>query len=324
MGSVLHPNAKTTPRIRKEIQESTESALLLAKRYSVNVKTIYRWRRANSTQDSKSGPKTVRSSLTEQEQQIICEVRRVSRLSLDDLYISMKPSIKALTRSNLHRLLCRNNLNVLPKEEVKPREKKKFKDYDIGFLHIDITEVVIASKKKLYIFVSIDRKSKYVYIEIHDNKRVETAVKFLRNTIKDVPFKVDKILTDNGSQFTYKLLAEHLRPKKKHPFDEVCESENIEHRLTQFRHPWTNGQVEVFNRVLKDHTTKEYYYEKAEEIKRHVMSFLLLYNFERPLRRLNYVSPVDYLCARYRKSPELFCENPYHKIWGLNTYRYAL
>ncbi len=40
MGSILHANAKTTPRIRKEIQDSNETLKALAKRFSLNVKTI--------------------------------------------------------------------------------------------------------------------------------------------------------------------------------------------------------------------------------------------------------------------------------------------
>ncbi|ETZ07128.1 integrase core domain protein [Holospora obtusa F1] len=62
---------------------------------------------------------------------------------------------------------------------------------------------------------------------------------FLRNIIEHYPFKITKIFTDNGSQFTYALLAEHLRPKL-HPFNAICKAHKIEHKLTQFRHPWTN------------------------------------------------------------------------------------
>ncbi|WP_156918960.1 hypothetical protein [Holospora obtusa] len=63
---------------------------------------------------------------------------------------------------------------------------------------------------------------------------------FFRNLIELYPFKITKILTDNGAQFTYALLAEHFRPKNKtHPFDVICKACKIEHRLTHFRHPLT-------------------------------------------------------------------------------------
>ncbi len=38
MGSILHANAKTTPRIRTEIQNATASIAVLAKYYKLNPK----------------------------------------------------------------------------------------------------------------------------------------------------------------------------------------------------------------------------------------------------------------------------------------------
>ena len=76
-------------------------------------------------------------------------------------------------------------------------------------------------------FVAIDRATKYIYAEIFDGMTMENSVSFLNNLIKNCPFKIEKILTDNGPQFTYALLAEHLRPKRIHPFDRICNDNNI-------------------------------------------------------------------------------------------------
>ncbi|WP_052564142.1 DDE-type integrase/transposase/recombinase [Holospora obtusa] len=84
---------------------------------------------------------------------------------------------------------------------------------------------------------------------------VNESSAFLKNLIAHCPFKITKILTDNGAQFTYKPLAQHLRTKNKtHPFDVMCKKHKIEHRFTKFKHPWTNAQVEVINRILKHYT----------------------------------------------------------------------
>lgn len=86
-------------------------------------------------------------------------------------------------------------------------------------MHVDITEVR-AEEGKCYLFVAIDRATKYVNIELHSSMTVDISTVFLKNLIDNCPFKINKILTDNGSQFTYALLAEHLRPKNKlHLFD---------------------------------------------------------------------------------------------------------
>ncbi len=319
MGNILHANAKTTPRIRKEIQESKESIAKLAIKYNLNPKTIQKWKNATNTEDKKSGAKTIRSSLSPMEQQIICEFRRTTKLALDDCFIALKEKIPALTRSNLHRCLKRNGLSVLPKNEDEQQEKKKFKEYDIGFIHVDITQVIIENKQKLYLFVGIDRASKYVFVELYEEMTVARSVGFLEHLIEDCPFKITKILTDNGSQFTYELLSEHLKPKNKiHPFDNLCKAHNIEHRLTKFKHPWTNGQVEIFNKTIKNATTKTYHYETIEELKRHLMSYLLYYNHQKKLKALKFKSPYAILLEKFDLNPELFKENPYLKLRALN------
>jgi transposase-like protein len=318
MVSILHSNAKTTPKIRKEIRESKESIAKLAVRYNLNPKTVAKWRKSADVADKRSGPKQPKSVLSELEQQVICEFRRVTQLPLDDVFISLRNKIPRLTRSNTHRCLRRNGLNILPKEENTPREKKKFKEYDIGFVHIDITEVRVAGQK-LYLFVGIDRCCKYVFVELHEQMTAEISCQFLKNLVADFPFKINKILTDNGAQFTYELFAEHRRPKNKiHPFDQICLNLGIEHRLTEFRHPWTNGQVEITNKLLKNHTVKKYHYDNKEQLKKHLMSFLLYCNFQRPLKSLKYNSPYDIMLQKYKTNPKLFNQNPCHKLLGLN------
>jgi transposase InsO family protein len=317
MGSIHHANAKTTVRIRKEIQDSEESISTLAAKYNLNPKTIMKWKHAGRACD-KTNPRS--RSLTETEEQMICEFRKKTLLPLDDVYTSLKDAIPRLTRSNLHRCLVRYGLNRLPDGEGEtPKDKKKFKEYPPGFVHVDITEVR-TEEGKLYMFVGVDRATRYVYLEVHSSMTAEVSVSFLKNLYADCPFKITKILTDNGAQFTYALLAEHLRPKDKdHPFDAVCKQLGIEHRLTQFRHPWTNGMVEIRNKLIKNHTTRRYHYTSAEELKTHLMSFLLHYNIKRKLRVLNYNSPYDKILEHYDKCPGEFKENPHHKIMGLNT-----
>jgi len=319
MVSILHANAKTTPKIREEIRDSKESIAALAERFSLNPKTVSKWRHAGRTVDNRSGPKQPKSALSMVEQQAICQFRRITKLPLDDCYIALKNTIPALSRSNLNRCLKRNGLNRLPVEIEEKTPTKKFKEYTVGFVHIDITEMRL-DKQKWYLFVAIDRCSKYVYVELHMRMRAAESVEFLHNLIADCPFKITKILTDNGAQFTYALLAEHLKPKDKtHPFDAVCAEKYIEHRLTKFKHPWTNGQVEITNKMLKNNTVKRYHYDTGEQLKHHLMTFVLYYNHQKKLKSLKFVSPYDKLIEIYATNQELFNINPCHKIVGLNT-----
>jgi transposase InsO family protein len=162
----------------------------------------------------------------------------------------------------------------------------------MGCVHVDITELRTGQGKH-YLFVAVDKSTKYVYAGPHDRMTTAHALTFLRHPNQYCAFKITHILADNGAQFTYNLLAKHLRPKHaEHPFDAVCQQLGIGHRTTQFRHPWTNGQVEITNKTIKQATTKQFHYTNASELKTHLMTFLLYYNHQRPLKALSFKNPL--------------------------------
>ncbi len=115
-------------------------------------------------------------------------------MPLDDCLYSLQNSIPNLTRSNLYRLFKRNGIEKLPDiEGNKSSKKKKFKIYPIGYFHIDIAEVR-TEEGKLYMFVAIDRTSKFAYVELHEKYGKLEAADSLRNLIKAVPYHIHIIL----------------------------------------------------------------------------------------------------------------------------------
>ena len=75
MGQILHKCAKTTERIRVEIQQSKESIQKIAKRYNVNPKTVIKWRSRDSVSDMKMGTKSINTVLTETEEAMALSLR---------------------------------------------------------------------------------------------------------------------------------------------------------------------------------------------------------------------------------------------------------
>jgi len=110
-----------------------------------------------------------------------------------------------------------------------------------------------AAEGKLYLFVAIDRTSKFAFVELHQKAGKMAAAAFLRNLIAAVPYKLHTVLTDNGIQFTNH--ERHVYAFE-HIFDRACREHQIEHRLTKIKHPWTNGQVERMNRTIKEATVQ--------------------------------------------------------------------
>ena len=81
----------------------------------------------------------------------------------------------------------------------KPK-RQKFKRYPIGYFHIDIAELR-TNEGKLYLFVAIDRTSKFAVAKLVDKANRKTAWEFLEAVLEAVPYKIHTILTDNGIQF---------------------------------------------------------------------------------------------------------------------------
>jgi transposase InsO family protein len=62
---------------------------------------------------------------------------------------------------------------------------------------------------------------------------------------KVCPVKIEKILTDNGTQFTNRFTSKEKQPTGHHAFDQECAQQGIEHRLIPPRHPQTSGMGSV-------------------------------------------------------------------------------
>ena len=174
---------------------------------------------------------------------------------------------------------------------------------------------------KLYLFVAIDRTSKFAYVELHDKSDREISTAFVHNLIKVVPYKIHTILTDNNSQFCYppryrnKPTAQWIT----HMFDLGCDKYGIEHRLTKPKHPWTDGQVERMNRTIKEASVKRYHYISHGQLKNHMHDFLMAYNFARRLKALRGLTPYEYICKLWTKEPERFNVDPFQHTVGLNS-----
>src|SRR6202046_2494539 len=255
MGQVLHGSATTTEAVRRAIQHSQESLRALAKRYGVNPKTIAKRKSRKSVSDLLTGPKEPRSTvLPAEEEAVVVAFRRHTLLPLDDCLYALQPTVPHLTRSALHRCLQGHGISRLPQVEGVSRAKRKFKAYPIGDFHIALAEVRTA-QGKLYLIVAIDRTSKFAFVELQEKVARRTARDFLRHLIAAVPYRVHTVLTDNGTHFTTPGNASSAAPDIKaaleagelvwaHAFEYACAQNDIDHRLTKPKHPWTNGQVE--------------------------------------------------------------------------------
>ena len=160
MAGSLHGSARTTPRVRAELQASKETTSSLAQRYGLSRTTVTKWRACSTTSDAPMGPTLPRSIvLTLAEEAMVVESRRRTLLPLDDVLGCLRGSIPKLTRSSLHPCLERHGISHLPVSLDQGSKRGKFSETTIGYVHIDISEPRLA-QGKLNMSLAIDRVSK--------------------------------------------------------------------------------------------------------------------------------------------------------------------
>jgi len=315
MVQVLHNSARTTEAVRRAIQNSQASIRSLARQYGINPKTVAKWKKRTDVQDTPMGPKQAHSTvLSTEEEALIVAFRKHTLLPLDDCLYVLQETIPHLTRSALHRCLQRHGISRLP-EVAEKAKKSRFKVYPIGYFHLDIAEVQTEAGK-LYLFVAIDRTSKFAFAELHERATRPIAVEFLRHLLATVPYKIHTILTDNGIQFANRTTDRYAFSLL---FDRICAKHGIEHRLTKPNHPWTNGQVERMNRTLKEATVYRYFYDTHQQLREHLATFLMAYNFAKRLKTLQGLTPYESICQQWQQHPERFLFEPSHLTLGLDT-----
>src|SRR5689334_1982911 len=238
----IHPNARTTPAVRAEIARSSEPTGALARRSGVSTETVRKWRQRGPAEgrDRSSRPHQLPWKASEEERAVVCALRRATGFPLDDLTFVVRHFLPHLDRDHVYRILKAAGLSRRPAPTAPERIVAKFKEYELGFVHVDVKHrpklrTQDGELRKRYLFVAIDRRSRSVYLAVKDDATEASARSFLEEALAAFPFRVTHVLTDRGSCFT----AEG--------FEKLCRKLGVEHRKTRPYTPRTNGMAERFN-----------------------------------------------------------------------------
>ena len=318
----LHKNARTTPAVRAEIAASNEPANVLALRFGITEQTVYKWKKRDVFADRSHTAHHLQTVLTPAQETVVLHLRRTLLLPLDDLLAVTREFIcPHVSRSGLDRCLRRHgagNLNALKPQEPAVAHKA-FKSYEPGYVHMDVKYLpqMQDESSRRYLFVAIDRATRWVFMHIYADQSEDSSVDFLNRLERAAPMKIVKLLTDNGSQFTDRFTSKKREPSGQHKFDVRCRALNIEHRLCPPRHPQTNGMVERFNARISE-VVNQTRFESAADLEATLNQYVKTYNHLIPQRALKHISPVQALKDWQAKKPELFKKRVYNQT-GLDT-----
>lgn len=166
----------------------------------------------------------------------------------------------------------------------KPKELKI--DRPGSVVSLDTVEIRWFGWERRYVVTLIDIYTRYSHAVVTTSHTAKTSMSILKDFQSKFPYKIQSILTDNGSEFM-KEFSEYLRNDK------------ITHYHTYPNSPKMNAHCERFNRTIREWVLNmnRYNLSNLEEANKKVRTFLIFYNTKRVHYAFkNKLTPLQKLC----------------------------
>lgn len=276
-----------------------ENISLTARRFGVHRRLLRNWRDRlkrmgpRGLEDLSKRPRRVRRPTTSPETTLaIVALRKIHPAwSKHKIVVLLKKNGVIVSASTVGRVLKRRGLIDVKKSMRRkraalhprmrfPRGMKISSPGDM--VQMDTKHVMLPGGKRHYQFTAIDVLTKRRILELYPSESSKNGKAFLMLCLKQFPFPVKAVQTDNGSPFLKK-------------FMEACEEIVLPHYLTHPRTPKENTYVEISHGCDK----REFYAQGNIFINFNVMKAKLkqwekVWNEVRPHQALNYLTPNEY------------------------------
>ena len=101
--------------------------------------------------------------------------------------------------------------------------------------------------QKYYQYTAVDECSRWTYREMYDEHSTYSSLDFLKKLILNAPFPLREVQTDNGSEFTNRLIV--VKSKHLTLFEQALKDLEIIYHRIQIATPRHNGKVERQHRT---------------------------------------------------------------------------
>lgn len=284
-------------------------------RYKTNRQYVYRWLKRydgtlESLADRSHRPHSHPNQHTPEELKLISDMRRRNpNAGLVVFWVKLMQRGYTRSVTGLYRVLQRTGKMALkpqnPKYVPKPYEKMLYPgqrvQIDVKFVPACCL-VGAAAGQKFYQYTAIDEYSRFRYLEAFEEHSTYSSAQFLEHLIRAFPFRIECVQTDNGTEFTKRLLpAEKATPTL---FETRLKQCGIQHKLIRPYTPRHNGKVERSHRKDNEYFYATHKFYSFDDFKKQLAVHSRKYN-NFPMRPLNWKSPADYINA-FKLNGELF------------------
>lgn len=225
-----------------------------ANRYHVCRKTVWKWSKrwdgtAKSLEEKSRRPK---SSPRKQKPWEIELVKRMRKKYGKDLLLGyQKAREKGYKRS--YGCFKRTAEKEIPLKKKAPKRKNKpyqRASYPGQKVQIDVKYVpsyCVADGRKYYQYTAKDECTRWTYREMYEEHNTYSSQQFLLSLVEHAPFMIREVQTDNGSEFTKRLMSND--PNDKTLFEQELERMGIIYHRIRPATPRHNGKVERQHRT---------------------------------------------------------------------------
>lgn len=271
--------------------------------YNTNRQYIYRWMNRYdgtilSLSNKSKRPKSHPNQHTLNELKLIKDMfKKNENTGLVVFWVKLKQRGYKRSISSLYHQLKKLDLKFNNK---KKKSKKITKPYiQMTFpgerIQIDVKTVpskCIVGNFKLYQYTAIDEYSRIRYLQIYEEKSTYTSYMFLKEVVKRFPFRIYTVRTDNGVEFTKRLISNKVNNKT--IFEYGLEKFKISHDLIKPYTPKHNGKVERSHRKDNERFYALHRFYSLEDANKQLKVYLKEYN-NFPMQPLNWKSPNEVL-----------------------------
>ena len=148
----------------------------------------------------------------------------------------------AIANSSVHRILTRHGMSRLPANQKHHPHGKRWQRYEKPQpghrlqLDVKFLERIAGTRRRLYQFTAIDDCTRIRVLKVYDACNQRTAILFIDEVLRRLPFRVHVVQTDNGAEFQSQ-------------FHWHLETRDIRHVYIRPRTSHLNGKVERSHRV---------------------------------------------------------------------------
>ena len=90
---------------------------------------------------------------------------------------------------------------------------------------------LLKHRRKAYVYNFIDHASNWSYKRAYEAISAANTADFMKRLFAVCPFRIRRLQTDNGVEFTFKWASKHPDDPKEHPLFRICHREGIRHVL---------------------------------------------------------------------------------------------